>query len=139
MTHHGPNSRDATTIFPIVYSAFARKSGIRMALFPGTPQSGVSKLSRFGLSGLWDFVAPRPDLGSGRGLNRTCSPQREFSNAIWHSRGARRKQVDSRLLVVGSQTGSLTPGPSFAHNLGFRCPNDQCEAILNIYTSRPFQ
>jgi hypothetical protein len=41
--------------------------------------------------------------------------------------------------MVGSQTASLTPGPSFAHNLGFRCPNDQCEGILDIYTSRPFQ
>jgi hypothetical protein len=37
------------------------------------------------------------------------------------------------------QTTSLTPGPSFAHNLGCRCPNDQCEAILDIYNSRPFQ
>jgi hypothetical protein len=50
-----------------------------------------------------------------------------------------REGVDSRLLVVGSQTGSLIPGPSFAHNLGCRCPNDQCEAIFDIYASRPFQ
>jgi hypothetical protein len=41
--------------------------------------------------------------------------------------------------VVGSQTASLTPGPSFAHNLGCRCPNGQCEAIFDIYASRPFQ
>jgi len=41
--------------------------------------------------------------------------------------------------VVGSQTTNLTPGPSFAHNLGDRCPNGQCEAIFNIYASRPFQ
>jgi hypothetical protein len=33
----------------------------------------------------------------------------------------------------------LTPGPSFAHNLGYRCPNGQCEAIFYIYASRPFQ
>jgi hypothetical protein len=33
----------------------------------------------------------------------------------------------------------LTPGLSFAHNLGCRCPNGQCEAILDIYISRPFQ
>jgi hypothetical protein len=38
-----------------------------------------------------------------------------------------------------SQTGSLTPGPSFAHNLGCRCSNGQCEAIFDIYASRPFQ
>jgi hypothetical protein len=56
-----------------------------------------------------------------------------------HSRSTRREQVDSRLLVVGSQTASLTPDPSFAHNLGCRCPNGSCEAILDMYTSRPFQ
>jgi len=50
-----------------------------------------------------------------------------------------REEVDSQLLVVGSQTASLTPGPSFAHNLGCRCPNCQCEAIFDIYVSRNFQ
>jgi hypothetical protein len=38
MTHHGPDSGDATTILPIVFSAFPHGSGIRMALFPGTPE-----------------------------------------------------------------------------------------------------
>jgi hypothetical protein len=107
--------------------------------FSRDSRNGVSKLSRFGLPGLWDFVAPRPNLRSGRGLNQTCSPQRELSNAMSHSQSARREQVDSRLLVVGSQIASLTPDPSFAHNLGCRCPNDQCESILDIYTSKPFQ
>ncbi len=51
----------------------------------------------------------------------------------------RRNWVDSRLLVVGSQIASLTLDPSFAHNLGCRCPNGSCKAILDIYTSRPFQ
>jgi hypothetical protein len=92
-----------------------------------------------GLPGLWTAITPRPDLGSRRGLNQSCNPQRELSNAVLHSRSTCQKQVDSRRLVVGSQTASLTPGPSFAHNLGCRCPNDQCEAILDNYTSRPFQ
>jgi hypothetical protein len=48
-------------------------------------------------------------------------------------------RVDSRLLVVGSQTANLTPGLSFAHNLCFRCLNEQCEPILDIYTSIVFQ
>ena len=56
-----------------------------------------------------------------------------------HSRIGHREEVYSRLLVVGSQIASLTPGPSYAHNLGCRCPNDQCEAIFDIYVSRPFQ
>jgi hypothetical protein len=56
-----------------------------------------------------------------------------------HSQFWGREDVDSRLLVVGSQTASLTPDPSFAHNLGCRCPNGQCEAIFDIYSSIPFQ
>ncbi len=102
--------------------------------FSGDSQSGIPKLSRFGLSGLWDFVAPRPDLWSGQGLNQTCSPQRELSNAMLHSQSPCREQVDSWLLMVGNQTASLTLGPSFAHNLGYKCRNGSCEAILGIYT-----
>jgi hypothetical protein len=37
-THHGPDSGDATTIFPIVYSALLRGGGIRMVFCPGTPK-----------------------------------------------------------------------------------------------------
>jgi hypothetical protein len=80
--------------------------------------------------GLWDFIAPRPDLGSGRGLNQSCSPQRELSNAVSHSRSARREQVDSRVLVVKSQTASLTPDPSWAADV----------QMTNVRPfSRPFQ
>jgi hypothetical protein len=56
-----------------------------------------------------------------------------------HSTYQHRIRVDSLFLVVRSQTTSLTPDLSFAHNLGCRCPNGSCKAILNIYTSRPFQ
>ncbi len=107
--------------------------------FSRDSQSGVPKLSRFGLPGLWAFITSRPKLGSGRGLNQSCSSRRELSNAMSHSCCKRWEEVDSWLLVVGSETASLTPGPSFAHNLGCRCPNGSCEAILDIYTSRPFQ
>ncbi len=50
-----------------------------------------------------------------------------------HSTCTHRGRVDSQLLVVGSQTASLTPGPSFDHNLCCKCPNGSCEAILDIY------
>jgi hypothetical protein len=102
-------------------------------------QNGVPKLSRFGLPGLWTVIASRPNLQSGRGLNQCCSSHRELFNVVSHSPSARWERVDSQLLVVGSQIANLTPGPSFAPNLGCRCPNDSCEAILDIYTSRPFQ
>jgi len=92
-----------------------------------------------GVPGLWELITPDCEIGSQRGLNRTCSPRRDLSNDVSHSWFGLREEVDSRLLVVGSQTASLTPGPSFAHNLRDRCPNAQCEVIFDIYSSRPFQ
>ncbi len=56
-----------------------------------------------------------------------------------HSTYTHQDPVDSRLLVVGSQTASLILGPSFDHNLCCRYLNGSYEAILDIYTSRPFQ
>jgi hypothetical protein len=107
--------------------------------FSRDSQGGVPKLSQVKLSGLWTFISPGFDLRLEWGLNQSCSSPQELSNAISHSWFECQEEVDSRLLVVGSQTANLTPDPSFAHNLGCRCPNDQCEAILDIYTSRPFQ
>jgi hypothetical protein len=60
-------------------------------------------------------------------------------NSVSHSTCTHHGQVDFRLLMVGSQIASLTPSPSFDHNLCCRCPNSSCEAILDIWTSRPFQ
>jgi hypothetical protein len=106
--------------------------------FSQDSQVGVLKLSWVGVLGLWTAIAPRPKLGSGQILHQSCSSRRELFNAVSHSLRRRREEVDSRLLVVGSQTSSLTLSPSFAHNLGCRCPNGQCEAILDIYASRSF-
>jgi hypothetical protein len=100
---------------------------------------GVPKLSRVGVPGLWTPISPDCRVRSRHGLKQSCSSRRELSNAVWHSQIGCREDVDSRLLVVGSQTGILTPDPSFAHNLPFRCPNEQCEPILDIYVSRTFQ
>jgi hypothetical protein len=102
-------------------------------------RNGVPKLSQVRVPGLWAVTAPRPKLGLGRVLNQSCSSHWELSNVMSHSLRRHQEEVDSWLLVVGSQTASLTPGPSFAHNLGYRCPNGQCEAIFDIYVSRPFQ
>ncbi len=102
-------------------------------------QSGVPNLFRFGLPGLWELITLGSDLGLEPGLKQTCSFPRELSNGVSHSVCTHQGQVDSRLLVVGSQTASLTFGPSFDHNLCCECPNGPCEAIFDIYTSRPFQ
>jgi len=101
-------------------------------------QGGVPKVSRFGLPGFWELITPGSDLGLERGLKKTCSSPRELSNDVSHFICAHRGQVDSQLFVVGSQTASLTPGPSFDHNLTCRCPNGPCEVIFDTYTSRPF-
>jgi len=102
-------------------------------------QGGVSKLSRFGLSGLWELITLSSYLGLGWGLKKTCSFPQDLSNGVSHSICTHQDQVDSRLFVVGSQTASLTPGPSFDHNSCCKCMNGSCEAIFDIYTSRAFQ
>ncbi len=132
MTHHGPDSGEATTFPLIVFSAAPRGGYIQMALFPGTPKVESRNCPSFGLPGLWASITSHLELRLGRDLNQSCRSTRELSNAMSHSCCKRRKKVDSRLLVVGSQTASLTPGLSFAHNLGCRCPNGQCEASLDI-------
>jgi hypothetical protein len=107
--------------------------------FSRDSQSGVPKLSWFGFPRLWAFITSRPELGSGQGLNQSCSSPQELFNGVLHFTYTHWNRVDSRLLVVGSQTVNLTPSPSFDHNLCYRCPNGSCETILDIYTSRPFQ
>jgi hypothetical protein len=37
------------------------------------------------------------------------------------------------------QVDNLAIGPSFGHNLCFKCPNGSCEPILDIYILRTFQ
>jgi hypothetical protein len=51
---------------------------------------------------------------------------------MWHITCMQVNQSDSKLLVVESQIGSLTPGPSFGHNLCFKYSNGTCEPILDI-------
>jgi hypothetical protein len=102
-------------------------------------QGGVPKLSRFGLLGLWELITPNSDLWLGWCLKQTCSSPQELFNDVLHFTCTHRGRVDSRILVVESQTASLIPGPSFDHNLCCKCPNGSYEAIFDIYTSRIFQ
>jgi hypothetical protein len=141
-THHGSDSGEASTFPHIVYSAALCRGYIQMALFPGTPKlesRNCPEIVPVGVPGLWEFIIFDFRIRSWRGLNQSCISPWELSNVVLHSRIGCWKEVDSRLLVVGSQTANLTPGLSFAHNLGCRCPNEQCKAILDIYASRPFQ
>jgi hypothetical protein len=132
-THHSPDSGEATTFSHIVFFAAHGGGYIQMAHFVGTP-----KIVSVGVQELWELITPGCRVQSQQGLNQSCSPSRDLSNTMLHFQFGCQEKVDSRLLVVGSQTASSTPNPSFAHNLGCRCPNDQCEAIFDIYASRPF-
>jgi len=141
-THHGPDSGEATTFPHIVFSTTLREGYIQMALFPGTPKlesRNCPEIVPVGVLGLWVLITPDCRDWSQQGLNQVCSPCRDLFNAMSHSQFGGWEEVDSRLLVVGSQIASLTPGPSFAHNLNCKCPNDQCEVIFDIYASRTFQ
>ncbi len=102
-------------------------------------QDGIPKLPQFGLPRLWKLIIPSSNLRLKWSLKQTCSSPQELLNGVSHFTCTHRGRVDSWLLVVESQTASLTPNPSFDHNLCYRCPNDSCEAILDIYTLRPFQ
>jgi hypothetical protein len=142
MTHHGPDSGEAATFPLVVFSVPLRRGYIQMAIFPRTPKlesRNCPVTVPVGVLGLWELITPDCRVWSRRGLNRSCSPRRDLSNAVLQSQIGFWEEVDSRLLVVGSQIVNLTLGPSFAHNLGCRCPNGRCEAILGIYASRPFQ
>jgi hypothetical protein len=141
-----PGPREyATTILPIVYSMILGGTHARMSLFLGTPGTPGLEFRNCpetvpgGVPGLWELITLDCDVWSRRGLNQTCSPRWDLFNDVSHSWFGDQEEVDSRLLVVRSQTASLTPGPSFAHNLGYICSNGQCEAIFYIYASRPFE
>jgi hypothetical protein len=41
--------------------------------------------------------------------------------------------------MISTQTANLILGLSFDHNLCFRCPNESCKPIGDIYVSIPFQ
>jgi hypothetical protein len=140
--HHGPDLGEATTFPHIVFSATPHGGYIQMALFPETPKlesRNCPETVLVRVLRLWELITLDYRVWLRRGLNQSCSPRRDLFNAMSHSQFGGREEVDYRLLVVGSRIASLTPGLSFAHNLGDRCPNGQCEAIFDIYASRPFQ
>jgi hypothetical protein len=83
LTHHGPDSREATTFPLIVFSAALRRGYIQMAIFLGTPKlesRNCPEIVLVGVPGLWELITPHCKVWSQRGLNQTCSPRRDLSN-----------------------------------------------------------
>jgi hypothetical protein len=141
LTHHSPNSREATTFPHIVYSILcASPCGPHPNGFLSQDsQVGVPKLQQLRFPRLWGRITSCANLWSQWGLKQSYSPRQELSKGMSHAVCRQGNQVDSWLLVVGSQIVSLTPDPSFAHNLCCRSPNGSCKAIFDIYASRTFQ
>jgi len=131
-THHGPSLGEATTFPLIVYSMFGHGTSTQISF--------CLKILKWESrnSHSWDsynFGGPitlRENLRLRWGLKQSCSPCQEIFNIMLHDTYTQGNQGDSRLLVVRSQIVNLTPGPSFGHNLCFKCPNWSCEPILDI-------
>jgi len=134
-----PGLGEATTFPLIVYSGLLHGAHIQMAFLSQDSRVGVPKSRPPGLLRLWSPIILRADLGSKCRLKQSCISRRELSNGMLHVICSQINRVDSQLFLVGSQTSSLTFGPSFGHNLCFRCPNDKCKPILDIYVPRSFQ
>jgi len=138
MTHHGPDSGEATTFPHIVYYVPLCGTHPNGFLFWDS-QGGVLKLSQFGLPGLCMIITLCSDLRLKWGLKQTYNFPWELSNSVPHFTYTHRGRVNSWPLVVSNQIANLTLGPSFCHNLCCQCPNGPCETIFDIYTSIAFQ
>jgi hypothetical protein len=56
-----------------------------------------------------------------------CSLCQDLFNGMWHVNCMQENLGDSKLLVIESQIGNLTPDSSFDHNLCFKNPNGSCK------------
>jgi hypothetical protein len=102
-------------------------------------QVGVLKFPKLGLFATLGPITFSVELLLIWGLKQSCSPRQELSNGMWHATCTLVNQVNSRLLVVGSQIANLTPVLSFDHNFCFRCPNESYKPISDICVPRAFQ
>jgi hypothetical protein len=110
-----------------------------MAFCPGTPKWKSRNSPQSGFPQLWGRITSCADLLLRWGVKQSYSPYWKFSNGMLHIVYTLGNQIDSGLLVVGSQIVNFTPGLSFGHNLCFRCPNAWWEPMWNIYVSINFQ
>jgi hypothetical protein len=73
------------------------------------------------------------------GLKQSYNPRWDLFNDMSHFTCTQINQNDFWFLMVESQIGNLTPGPSFGHNLCFKHSNGSCKPISDIYVPRYFQ
>jgi len=134
-----PKLREATTFPLIVYFVAGHGAYIQMVFLSHDSRVGVPKVRQMGLPQLWSPITLQADLSLWCGLKQSCSSCRKLFNSMSQALCSQVNQVDSQLFLVGNQTDNLIPALSFGHNLCFKCPNEQCEPILDIYTLKIFQ
>jgi hypothetical protein len=127
--HHDPNLGEATTFPLLVLSMPSHRACTQMSFCPKTPKLGILKFPKLGFTWFWMPITFCANLWLRWGMKQSCSPHRELFNNMWHTTCTYINQGDYWLLMVGSQIGTLIPGPSFGHNLCFKYPNGRCKTI----------
>jgi hypothetical protein len=138
-THHGLDLGKPPPSLVIVFFVISHMGYIQMSFCLKTPKLEVPKFPKLKLSWIWRLTTFCTNLWLKWGLKQSCIPCQELSNNMWHFTCTQVNQGDSWLLMVGSQINSLTPDPSFGHNLCFKYPNWSCEPTLDIYVPKAFQ
>jgi hypothetical protein len=128
---------EATT-FPVILFFVLLHEAHPNGILSRDSQVGVPEFRQLGPLQHWGPITLRVDLWLQWGLKQSCSPRWELFNDMSHATYTRGDRVNSRLLVVGSQTVNLIFDLSFGHNLCFRCSNGS-KPILNIFVSISFQ
>jgi len=131
-THHDPDLGETTTFPLIVLSMISHGGYIQMSFCPRTPKLGLSKFPKLEVLTLWRPIIFCSDLLLRWDIKQSCSPHQEIFNDMWHATYTHVLQGNSWLLMGGSQIGTLTPNPSFGHNLCFKYSNGSCKPILDI-------
>jgi hypothetical protein len=94
---------------------------------------------QLGLPWLWGCITSRANLQLQWGPKKIYSPSQMLFNGMSHATCTQWNRVNSWLLVVRSQIVNLILNLSFGHNLCFKCANESCKPILDIYASIFFQ
>jgi hypothetical protein len=129
---------EATTFPLIIFFVRGHGANSQMSFCLGTPNLGVSKFLKLGFPQLCGPIMSCADLWLRSDLKQSYNPCQDLSHDMWNTTCTWVNRGDFSLMI-GSQIGSLTPGPSFGHNLCFKYPKGSCEPILNIYIPRYFQ
>jgi hypothetical protein len=117
--------------FIVYFLSFMKSRYHPNDFFSQDSQVRVSKLPKLGLSRLWAKLCKQTSNG----------------DEVWSKVVALVKiflRIAKELgqfptLMVESQIGNLIPSLFLGHNLCFRCPNEQCKPILDIYVPRAFR